>query len=241
MFFFQFIFFQFICYCFSHEIFLLKLISLNQKRALNILLFLYFLFWLIYLDQTRFAIFLFIFPAVFLIIFLIFLKKQEQKKTLLKLYSLLIPLESQMKLGFSFINSWENSFKDFESGKIKRKFQEITEILKFQKSFSYSDKRIENFVKDLLLIHASQNPLKRFQQLQKKIKVEQHFQIKSKRVLLQIRIQTYILSVFYLGLLAWTIISYGTKYINLILLSACFFCIALFWIIKTGRTMKWSI
>ena len=158
-----------------------------------------------------------------------------------QLCSLLIPLESRMKWGLSFINAWQQGLEDLKSEKIKSKIQKITECLKFQSEFHYPDKEVENFIKDLMSIHRSPNPLKRLQHLQRKVRIEQAFQIKSKRALLQVRIQSGILSLFYFGLLAWTIRAHGSQYTLLITISFLFFCIGLFWIIKTGRTMKWSV
>ena len=118
---------------------------------------------------------------------------------------------------------------------------EISEILKFQNKFHYPDKEIENFVGDLICIHQSSNPLRRLQHLQRKVRIERDFRAKSRRVLLQVRLQSTILSLFYIGLLVWTFVSYGKQYLNLILISFVLFCIGLIWIFKTGRTMKWSV
>ena len=51
-----------------------------------------------------------------------------------------------------------------------------------------------------MIVHQSSSPLKKLQHLQRKVKIEQSFHIKSKRALLQIRIQSGILSLFYFGL-----------------------------------------
>jgi len=154
---------------------------------------------------------------------------------------LLIPLESQMKLGLSVINAWQKSLRELTTEKAKDKAKKITDILKFQNEFHSPDKEIENFIKDLITIHQSAQPLQRLKNLQRKLKVEQSFRIKSKRALLQIRIQSGILSFFYFGLLTWTIMAYGNRYIHLILVSFLFFCTGLLWIFKTGRKMKWSV
>lgn len=201
----------------------------------------YFLFIFFYFKNLHFSLFFFLLPLISLLFLLTFLKKQEEKKLLFQLSSLLIPLESQMKLGLSFINAWQKSLEELKSEKIKSKIRKIAEVLKFQSEFYHPDKEIENFVKDLMIIHQSPDPLKRLQHLKRKIRIEQAFQTKSKRVLLQIRIQSVVMSLFYFGLLAWTIFSYGSRYIYLILLSILFFCIGLFWIFKSGRMMKWSV
>ncbi len=241
MFIFQTFFFGLLCKKLIKEIFLLDLIALNGKKFLEIFFLLYFLFVVFYLKDISFSIIFLLLPLIFLLFLFVFLKKQAEKDLLFQLSSLLLPLESQMKQGLGFINAWQKTIEGLKLEQIKSKLQKITEILKFQNEFYCSDKEIENFVQALMNIHRSSNPLKRLQHLQRKVKIEQAFHTKSKRALLQIRLQSVILSFFYLGLLAWTIISYKTKYMNLIFISFLLFCIGLFWIFKTGRTMKWSI
>lgn len=241
MFFVQFFFFFFLYWMFVKEFFLLKFISLYKRKFLEGLLIVYFLFIFLYLKKISFSILFFLIPLFFFFLFFIFLNKKEEDKLLAQLYSLLISLDSQMKLGLSFMTAWQNGVEDIPQGEVRNKIQKITEILKFQKNFSFDNKKIEHFIKDLSLIYQSSSPLKRLRQLQRKIKVEQSFQIKSERTLLQTRIQACLLSFFYFGLLAWTIISYGNRYAYLILTSLLFFSIGFFWIIKIGRKMKWSI
>lgn len=241
MFVFQFLFFLFLSFSLIKEMFLLNLITLNSRRFLEILLLFYFLFVFFCFKSFDFSIIFFLFPLILLLFLLVFLKKKEEKDLLFQLYSLLIPLESQMKLGSSFINAWQKSLKELRSQKTRNKAQEITNILKFQQEFHYPDKEIGNFIKDLIVIHQSSNPLKRLKHLQRKVRIEMTFRVKSKRALMQIRSQSGLLSVFYLGLLIWTIKAHGAKYAGLIALSFIFFLIGLLWIFKTGRKMKWSV
>ena len=191
--------------------------------------------------HSRYSFVFFLFPPAFFLALLVFLNRREEKNLLSQLSSLLIPLESQMKLGLSFINSWRKSLEGVKSSKTKNRIKQIGNILEFQNQFHYPDKEIENLVNDLIIIHKSPTPLKRLKHLQRKMKVEQTFRMKSKRVLLQIRLQSGILSLFYFSLLIWTIQAYGNKYGGLILLSFLFFCVGLIWIFKSGRKMQWSI
>ena len=201
----------------------------------------YFLCLTFFLKDYSFSFLFCLLPLGFLLSLLVFLQKKEESDLLFQLSSLLLPLESQMKLGSSFINAWQKGLEEVRSEKTKSKIQKITEILKFQNDFYYPIKEIENFIKDLMIIHHSSNPLKRLQHLQRKVKIEHSFQVKSKRTLFQIRIQSCILSFFYFGLLVWTLLSYKARYIHLILFSFLFFCVGLLWISKTGKKMKWSV
>lgn len=238
---FQFLLFAFLFQSLVNEMSLFNFINEKGKQVLSATLLFYCLFVYIFLKNTQFfLIFLFI-PLILVLLVFVFFKYKNEKDLLFQLYSLLIPLESQMKLGLGFINAWQKVLEELESGEIKSKIQEITEVLKFQSSFQHSHKEIENFVKDLIIIYQSSNPLKRLKYLHRKIRVEQAFRIKSHRVLLQVRIQSAILGFFYFSLLVWTVITYKNQYIHLVLASFLLFCIGLFWILKTGRKMKWSV
>ncbi|MCY4320979.1 MAG: hypothetical protein OXC37_01035 [Bdellovibrionaceae bacterium] len=147
-----------------------------------------------------------------------------------------------MKSGLSFINAWQKSLKEVKSKKFKDKLQVFTQIFQYQKEFHYpEDKQVELFIKDLILIYNSTNPLKRLQCLKRKIKVELAFRVKSQRALLQVRVQSGILCFFYTGLLIWTITVHGQKYLSLIFISLSLFIVGLIWILKTGNQMKWSV
>lgn len=241
MFVFQIVFFLFLNISLIKEMFLLHLISLNTKWVLEALLIFYFMILVFFLKNFNFSLVFFLFPVVLFVFVFVFLKKQEDKGFLFQLYALMGPLETQMKLGSSFINAWQKSLKELKSNRNKNQMQKITEILKFQSEFRYSDKDVENFIKNLMIVHQSSSPLKRLKHLQRKMRIEFEFQTKSRRLLLQIRIQSGILTLFYFGLLAWTISAYGSQYIQLIVYSFFLFFIGLFWIFKTGRTMKWSV
>ena len=242
MFILQTLFFSWLSLSLIKEMFLLNIIPLTIKRSLEILLLFYFLFVAFYVKYSTFSIIFFLFPCFSILFLLFFLKKQEEKNLLFQLCSLIPSLESGMKSGLSFINAWQKSLKEIKLEKIKDKLQDFTQVFQYQKEFHYPiDKKVELFIKDLILIYKSSNPLKRLQYLKRKVKIELAFQTKSQRALMQVRIQSGLLCFFYIGLLIWTITAYGQKYISLILSSLLLFIIGLTWILKIGRKMKWSI
>jgi len=237
----QIVFVSFLNISLIKEMFILKLISLKGRQTLEVLIFIYFLILTFFMKKFNFFIIFLLFPLFFLLFLFLFLKKREEQDLLFKLYSLLLPLESQMRLGSSFINAWQKSLSELKSEKIKNKAQQITEILKFQKEFHYPDKEVENFIKDLITIHCSSSPLKKLKYLQRKVRIELAFQIKSKRLLIQNRLQSLVLSLFYFAVLFWTVGSYGQQYFQLIVISFFMFLTGLLWIFKIGRSMKWSV
>ena len=242
MFILQVLFFTWLSLSLIKEMFSFNLISIKAKRSCEILLSVYFLFISIFVKQSSIFIVFCFFPPIFIFFLFIFLKKQEEKNLLLQVISLIPYLESGMKSGLSFLNAWQKAITEVKLKKIQDKMKDLTQFFQYQKEFRYpAEKKVELFIKDLILIHLSANPLKRLKYLRRKIKIELAFRVKSQRALLQVRIQSGILCFFYMSLLAWTILAPGQKYLSLIFISLFLFTIGLIWILKAGRKMKWSI
>ena len=180
-------------------------------------------------------------PLFLLCLSFLIWERRKEKVFLLTLHKILTPLMAQMKLGFGFLEAWERCLKNVENKTISCKLKEISEILRFQKAFSHPEKEVREFVSHLSQARNSPQPLKKLKQLREKIKIEQAFHRKASRVLLQLKLQSSILSVLYLSLLIWTMWSSGLRHLKLIFLSFFFFFLGLFWIFKTGRRMKWSL
>ena len=211
-------------------------------KALPYALFLYFATGFVLQISEPLGIFVFFASPVFLLFIGFFIwQRNKDKAFVLALYKILPSLISQMKLGFSFLDAWQRSLKDVENRFIARKLQEVSDILRFQRPFLHPQKEVTEFVNHLNQARNSSQSLKRLKQLQEKIKVEQVFYRKSARVLMQLRLQSGVLSFLYLSILIWTVVSSQMKHLDLILLSFFFFSIGLFWIFKTGRRMKWSL
>ena len=220
------------------EFFLLDFISLKTRRGVEVILILYFLVMTLFLKITFFSIL----SCLFLLGVLLFLKHEKEKQFFSQLCELLIPLESAMKSGMSFLNAWEKALNEPIPKVQKNKLEEFTEILKFQNRCYYPEnKNVERFMTELLSIKQSPQPLKRISHLRRKIRVEMVFKTKVKRALLQIRAQSFILCIFYLGLLTNTVVVYKQKNLSLILFSLILFSIGLIWIFNSGRNIKWSI
>lgn len=180
-------------------------------------------------------------PAGFFPALAFFLQKQRRQTLFERLRELALPISAKMKLGSGFIDSWEKSVQEMDQRGIEGEMLKISEALLFQKNFRNPDKRIEDIVHHLRSVRNSPHPLKRLRHLEQKLKTEQAFYRKAGRVLLQLRIQSAVLACLYLGLLIWTAVFYGSRHANLMLASFFCFSAGLFWIMKTGRKMKWSL
>ena len=220
------------------EFFFLGFITRKTKKWTELILVFYFLTVFLFLQVTYFLIL----PCLFILGTLLFLKYEKEKQFFHQLCNLLIPLESGMKSGMSFLNAWEKSLKESSEKAQKNKLKELTEVLKFQNQFTYPEnKNIERFITELLSIKESPQPLKRIYHFRRKIRVEMVFKTKARRALLQIRTQSLILCVFYVGILINTLIVYEQKNLSLILISLILFSVGLIWIFNSGRNIKWSI
>lgn len=241
MFFLQFIFFLWLSLSLIKEISLLDYISKNQKKIADLFLVLYFFAVAFCLKSSFYSLF-FILPCVLTLFLFLFLKRREDQNLLIQLNSLLMPLESGMKSGLSFLNAWDKTVQELSSPALKNKIKGWSQILKFQKDFRYpANKEIEQFVRELMAINQSFQPLKSLKHLQRKVRVEMAFRTKSRRALLQVRVQSLVLCLFYIGLLIGTIIIHGFQYPGLILLSLILLIIGLIWIFKMGENIKWSV
>ena len=238
----MFLFLSFFCFWLSlsliKELFLLGFISFKLQKGLEILLIFYFLGIFLFFPSSYFLIFI-----CFLLIATLFLLKHEKEKQLFnELCELLIPLESAMKSGMSFLNGWDKAVKESNSKAHFHKLKEFSKVLTFQNRFVYPDnKKVEKFILELLSIKQSPQPLKRIHYLKRKLKVEMVFKIKANRALLQIKAQSFILCLFYIGILINTLIVYQKANFKLILISLLLFIIGLVWIFNSGRNIKWSI
>lgn len=220
------------------EFFLLGFISLKAKRGFDIILGFYFLGTFFFFKSS----YLLILPCLFILMALLLLKHEKEKQLFQKVCDLLIPLESAMKSGMSFLNAWEKALKEPGLEAQKNKLEELTGVLKFQNHFVYPEnKNMERLMTELLSIKQSPQPLKRIHHLRRKLRVEVFFKTKAKRALMQIKAQSFILCFFYLGLLINTLVVYKQKSASLILGSLVLFSIGLIWIFNSGRRIKWSI
>ena len=207
------------------------------RQILFFSLSLYFILGFLFISES----FYFLFPIFFLLSLLWFLQNHKNKSLLSHLHHLLRDLSSQMKLGLSFTSAWGKCIEDIEQKEIQRQLADISEILKFERHFQHPDQSITNLVQDLIAIKKSPQPLKKLNLLEQKVKIEQSFYRRANQILFQLRIQSSVITLLYIGLLTWTLVFYGSKHPVLISISFLCFSLGLFWIFNIGKKMKWSL
>lgn len=212
-----------------------------HQKILYLSLILYFFAGFFVQRHALLIFFYFVFPIVFLFLLLHFLKRQLNKTLLLQLQSLLSPLAAQMSLGSSFMTAWHKVIEDPKLQYFRKDILEITKALKFNAEINCVDIRREHLVRDLIEVKNNPQPSKRLKHLKQKIKTELAFEQKSARILFQLKMQSYVITLFYLCLLVWVIVSSGIKHFSLILISIWCFLIGFIWILTLGRRMKWTL
>ena len=211
------------------------------KKILVSSLILYFILSVFLKLKSLYLLIYFLLPCLFVLFLFYFLEKRSGDTLLSHLQGLLNPLSSQMRLGCSFMTAWDKMLENSDIKMFKEDFSQITNALKFGAYFRHSDKKIEHLVQDLVEVKNSSQPSKRLKRLIQKIKIESHFYRKSKQALFQLKLQSQIVSIFYLILLCWILSYSGINHPKLILLSFLLFNIGFIVILKIGETMKWSL
>ena len=201
----------------------------------------YFFFGLFLQDQVLFFFLFYLFPLGSLISSSYFLQKKKQKHFLESLYSLLSPTITNMRLGLGFMDAWQKNLATLKQNPHYQEILKISEILRFQKNYSYENLSVKRFLHHLMDIRKHPQALKKLRNFQKKIKVEVYFLRRSKQVLFQLHLQSLVLSLFYAGLLFWNIFHYGFKHLFMLSLSLFLFSAGLIWIFKSGEKLKWSL
>ena len=204
-------------------------------------LFLFFAAAFLFYQALSFWIFLVFASPALVLSALLFVKRRKERNLIPCLERLLAALPAKMRLGFGFTDAFRQCLADMEDKKAAGKLQEILDSLRFNKACVHPDRNVREFVSCLNQARLSGSPLKRLRRLQEKVKTERLFQRKASRALMQLRLQSVLLTVIYSALLIWTLSLSGLKHLNLIFLSFFFFLAGLIWIFRAGRKMKWSL
>lgn len=159
-----------------------------------------------------------------------------------KLISLLDSAIVKMKTGLSFRESIKSSMHQFESVHSRIIEEFLVSIQMKQNNFSKYHPHIELSLNELaqidLLAHKQSDRLKA---LRRKYKIRQSFKKKSGVALSQIRAQSLILSILYIGLLLFFLFTQSWKaYLEQILLSLFLFSIGSLWILRAGKRYQWK-
>lgn len=155
--------------------------------------------------------------------------------------SILDEIILEMRMGRSFRESFQKcsvSRPDW----MRKQFDELLTALAYRQAFS-APAISEQMVNELREVFgASMKQLERLKSLRRRLKIEMDFRQKSRRALVQVRMQSAILSLLFVPLLVFQLLSRPwDSQGHIILVSCLLFAVGTWWISLAGRKYKWKI
>ncbi len=194
-----------------------------------------------------FKILLLYIPSFFIICLRYVLISVWQKQLLVQFEIFLNHLIAQIKIGCSFRTSFKIALTCITSLSIDTRFRNhLTGILE---SILFSKKihtellfsPLQQMIQELQTADRSVQCLEHLENLRHYIRLRTYFRRKVHTALFQVRIQAFVLTVLYVGLLAFVLHQYGLKYLNVLFVSLCCFAFGLIILFQIGKKFKWTI
>ena len=170
-----------------------------------------------------------------------FLSFKWQEGFLCQLEFFLNILVAQIRIGQGFRVAFKSAVLSLPQKKFQIYFKEIQDSILFAKTPTGHFPLIQQIIKELKRADQSPHCLKNLENLRHKIRVQALFRKKVRSALGQIRVQSFILLILYIGLFLFVLQKYGWKYMQILLLSLFLFLIGLIWLFQCGRRIKWTI
>jgi Flp pilus assembly protein TadB len=166
----------------------------------------------------------------------------------LKLKSAFIPILDNiilaMRSGKGFISSLKCAV-EYRGSRNLWAFQEFISSLEYSRDMAplSGNKDILFFFKELKSIHQSgHKPIERVKALRQRLFIEKDLRLKSRQALLQVKFQSYMMALMFIGLLFFVHVQFGIQNHATLVLGAVFlFLPGLIWIKNMGRGYKWKL
>lgn len=229
------------CHEFLKEMQIRNLITKKIQILSIILLLIYYFFSFIFILHSFFYLFLIPIPFVILLFAAQQIENFYEQNLLKLIVELISPIYSRMKLRMSFANAWQKSTEEIENKKARSQIEDVSKIFQFNYIPYHYPPRLKIFFQNLLEIRNSSQPLRQLKNFLQKIKLEQEFHNRVSQVLLQVKLQSLILSILYFGLFIFTFFNYGNQYTMLKIISFALFMSGFYWSNRIGRRMSWSV
>ena len=170
-----------------------------------------------------------------------------QEQLLVQFEIFLNHLIAQIKIGCSFRASFKLSLTHITSLSVDTRFQ--NHLIGILESISFSKKiqtqllfsPLRQMIQELQAADRSVQCLEHLENLRHYIRLRSYFRRKVHTALFQVRIQAFVLSILYGGLLVFVLHQYGLKYLNIVLISLCCFAFGLIVLFQIGKKFKWTI
>ena len=149
---------------------------------------------------------------------------------------------ARMKMGNSFREALNQGIESIDSKWIQDDLKELRDRMIYAQDIKlYQAKEFLFAFKTFKQVDQDLQPLTRLYYIREAMKIEDSFRKKSRQALLQIRLQSIIMSVLYLALFIFVIFYYKTQFLTLMLVSSCLFVIGSVLIFILGRKIRWTL
>ena len=229
--------------CFAYRTYTLRSQKIFSNISIKSCIFSYLL---ILLCSTQGGVFIFVLSIYIpILLFITFEYMMVHKRTKVFQHQFIILLDSviaRMKMGISFREALELGIDQIESKWVKDSLRELQDQVIYTKDIGTLSQSFHSAF--FILKKAHQETHLRLSQLQyvrNHLKINLLFHKKVHQALLQIRLQSLVMSVLYLGVLIFIILYSGTKFLQLILFSMLLFVLGSLFVFSIGRKIKWTL
>ena len=149
---------------------------------------------------------------------------------------------TRMKMGNSFREALHQSIESIDSGWIQDDLRELRDRMIYAQNIKIRQAKEFLFAfKTFKQADQDPQPLTRLHYIREAMKIEDSFSRKSRQALLQIRLQSLIMTILYLALFIVVLWYYQTQFLTLMLFSLCLFVIGSALIFILGRKIRWTL
>ncbi len=149
---------------------------------------------------------------------------------------------TRMKMGNSFREALAQGIESIDSGWVQDDLKELRDrIIYAQEIKKHQAKEFLFAFKTFKQADQDPQPLTRLHYIREAMKIEDLFSRKSHQALLQIRLQSLIMTILYLALFIFVLWYYQTQFLTLMLFSLCLFVIGSVLIFILGRKIRWTL
>ncbi len=151
-------------------------------------------------------------------------------------------LIAQIKIGLGFRPAFKSALQ-FLAPCFQSYFKEILESIVFSKkpSKEKSSPILRHLTEELKRADSSSRALPILENLRHHLHIRSVFRQKAESALLQVRIQSLVLSLLYTGLIIFVLHKYGLKHIKILSGSLLLFITGLLLLLKCGRKIRWTV
>ncbi|MDE0151504.1 MAG: hypothetical protein OXK80_03265 [Bdellovibrionales bacterium] len=149
---------------------------------------------------------------------------------------------ARMKMGNSFREALNQGIESIDSKWVKEDLKELRDRIVYSQDIKLHQAKEFLFAfKTFKQVDKDPQPLTRLHYIREAMKIEDLFRKKSHQALLQVRLQSAIMSILYLALFIFVIWYHKAQFLTLMLVSLCLFITGSALIFILGRKIRWTL